>query len=107
MRTRETHINIRTTPQEKSKIERNAKRCGLSLSEYLRKLASGYEPKELPSFEYEELMRTIYDLYADFHETGDSQYADLLARVLLDLQAAISPAQMRCRDGNHKNLAGS
>ena len=45
MRKRETNINVRTTPQEKELFQRNAKLCCLSLSEYLRQLASGYEPK--------------------------------------------------------------
>ena len=45
MRKRETHISVRTTPQEKARFERNAKLCCLSLSEYLRQLANGYEPK--------------------------------------------------------------
>ena len=45
MRIRETHINVRTTPQEKERFQRNAKLCCLSLSEYLRQLANGHEPK--------------------------------------------------------------
>ena len=95
MRVRETHINVRTTHQEKAKIERNAKRCGLSLSEYLRKLANGYEPKPLPPLEYRELMNTVTDLYVNFNEWGETQYADMLVGVLLKMQAAITPEKRR------------
>lgn len=47
MRERAFGINIRVTAQEKSKIKRHAKRCGLTVSEYLRQLAKGHEPKDL------------------------------------------------------------
>ena len=38
-------INIRVTEKEKSKLENLAAYCGLSLSEYLRKLGLGFEPR--------------------------------------------------------------
>lgn len=41
-------IFVRVTLQEKIRIDRSAKSCGLSLSEYLRKRALGYEPKPIP-----------------------------------------------------------
>lgn len=95
MRTRETHINIRTTPQEKARYQRNAKRCGLPLSEYLRKLANGHEPKAAPPLEYLELVRLLTDIYNDFRETGEGMYSKLLANVLLDLQLAITPGNSK------------
>lgn len=51
MRTRNVGINIRVSEKEKEKIARNAKKTKLSISEYLRKLAVGHKPKELPSEE--------------------------------------------------------
>ena len=93
MRARETHINVRTTQKEKAHFERNARQCGLSLSEYLRKLASGYEPKALPPLDYGKLMRLITNLYIDFNETGQDQYAKLLINVLLEMQEAIAPGK--------------
>ena len=38
-------IELRVTPQEKKKIEQLAKKCCLSLSEYIRKRALGYAPR--------------------------------------------------------------
>ena len=46
MRKRSVGINVRVT--EKRKMTLMAKRCGLSLSEYLRQRALGYEPGEHP-----------------------------------------------------------
>ena len=44
MRKRSVGINVRVTVTEKRKMTLMAKRCGLSLSEYLRQRALGYEP---------------------------------------------------------------
>mgnify|MGYP000838372773 FL=1 len=44
MRERSVGINVRVSVTEKRKMTLMAKRCGLSLSEYLRQRALGYEP---------------------------------------------------------------
>ena len=44
MRKRSVGINVRVSVTEKRKMTLMAKRCGLSLSEYLRQRALGYEP---------------------------------------------------------------
>lgn len=64
-RQRNLGINIRVTPAEKKKIERNAKKCRLTVSEYLRKLAMNIEPKELPSKDIEESFLRINDVIND------------------------------------------
>jgi uncharacterized protein (DUF1778 family) len=47
-------IELRVTPQEKMKIEQLAKKCCLSLSEYIRKRALGYAPRTvLPGVFYD------------------------------------------------------
>ena len=44
MRKRSIGINVRVSVTEKQKMTLMAKRSGLSLSEYLRQRALGYEP---------------------------------------------------------------
>ena len=44
MRKRSVGINVRVTVTEKKKVTMLARKCGLSLSEYLRQRALGYEP---------------------------------------------------------------
>ena len=44
MRKRSVGINVRVSVTEKRKMTLMAKRCWLSLSEYLRQRALGYEP---------------------------------------------------------------
>ena len=48
MRKRSIGINIRVTVTEKKKVTMLARKCSLSLSEYLRQRALGYEPGGQP-----------------------------------------------------------
>ena len=41
------NLFVRVSEKEKNLIERNAERCGLSLSEYLRQRALGYMPRAI------------------------------------------------------------
>ena len=61
-RHRNLGINIRVTPEEKKKIERNARKSRLSVSEYLRQIAMKVEPKELPAKEIEESFLRINEV---------------------------------------------
>ena len=49
-------IDIRVTPNDKAKIQSNAKKCNLSMSQFIIKRALGYEPKAV-------LPRHFYDFY--------------------------------------------
>ena len=51
MRSRTVGINVRVTVTEKKKVTMLARKCGLSLSEYLRQRALGYEPGGHPPTE--------------------------------------------------------
>ena len=48
MRKRSVGINVRVTVTEKKKVTMLARKCSLSLSEYLRQRALGYEPGGQP-----------------------------------------------------------
>ena len=49
MRNRTVGINVRVTPAEKRRMASAARRCGLTLSEYLRQRALGYTPQFHPT----------------------------------------------------------
>ena len=53
-RERNVGINIRVTLGEKRKIESSAKKCKPNVSEYIRQVATGTEPKALPAKEIED-----------------------------------------------------
>lgn len=61
-RKRNVGINIRVTPEEKKNIERNAKKCRLNISEYLRQIAMKNVPKELPAKEIEDSFLRINEV---------------------------------------------
>ncbi len=48
---RTERLDIRLSVSEKAAVQRKAKACGLSISEYVRKRALGYEPRAAPSDE--------------------------------------------------------
>ena len=62
MRNRTVGINVRVSVTEKRKMTLMAKRCGLSLSEYLRQRALGYEPGEHPSKEVFDVLDKLDDI---------------------------------------------
>jgi integrase len=64
-RKRNFGINIRVTPEEKEKIERNARKCRLSVSEYLRQIAMKKQPKELPSEEMIQSLMRLRNVISD------------------------------------------
>ena len=55
---KDKRIELRVTHADKAKIERLAKICGLSLSEYLRQRALGYAPRAVQP-----------DVFFGFHQT--------------------------------------
>ncbi len=65
MTERSNSIYTRVTPQEKQKITDKARKCGLTLSEYIRQRCLGYAPREVPPNIY-------YDLCAKLDEARNS-----------------------------------
>ena len=65
MRNRTVGINIRVTVTEKKKVTMLAKKCCLSLSEYLRQRALGYEPGRHPPKE-------VFDVLGKIDEMAES-----------------------------------
>ena len=62
MRKRSVGINVRVSVTEKRKMTLMAKRCGLSLSEYLRQRALGYEPGGHPPKEVFDVLDKIDEI---------------------------------------------
>ena len=65
MRNRTVGINVRVTVTEKKKVTMLARKCSLSLSEYLRQRALGYEPGGHPPKE-------VFDVLDRLDEIAES-----------------------------------
>lgn len=46
---KDVRIAVRVTVKEKDKIQSKARKCGLSVTEYVKQRALGYEPRAVPS----------------------------------------------------------
>ena len=62
MRKRSVGINVRVSVTEKKKVTMLARKCGLSLSEYLRQRTLGYEPGGHPSKEVFDVLDKLDDI---------------------------------------------
>ena len=62
MRKRSVGINVRVSVTEKKKVTMLAKKCGLSLAEYLRQRALGYEPGGHPPKEVFDILDKLDEI---------------------------------------------
>ena len=72
MKEKKNSIYVRVTEKEKVRIENKAKKCGLSVSEYLRKRALGYSPKSLlpeSFYEFTEKLGVLYEALGTLNST--------------------------------------
>ena len=80
---RTERLDIRVSENEKSAITRKAKACGLSVSEYVRKRALGYEPRAAPSDELLSFTSALIEL------ANKNESSDAVGRTALELLADI------------------
>ena len=57
---RTMRLDLRVSLQEKKKIESTAKKCGISVSEYMRQRALGFSPRGIPPVEWYSIMNHLY-----------------------------------------------
>ncbi len=97
-RVRTQGVNIRLTDQEKKRLLRNARRCKLSVSEYIRQLVNDREPIELPSDRF-------YELCWQMEQQLDAGSAD--KERLKQLLGKLRKIYEEQTDGNHEDMARS
>ena len=81
MKERINSIYVRVTEKEKIRIKNKAEKCGLTISEYLRKRALGYSPKALLPESFYEFSSKLGEVY----EKLDSGYSTELEEKILSL----------------------
>ena len=72
LKERKVQLKMRATEKEKVRIENKAKKCGLPVSEYLRKRALGYSPKALlpeSFYEFTEKIGILYEALGTLNST--------------------------------------
>ncbi|MCQ4022096.1 MULTISPECIES: hypothetical protein [unclassified Ruminococcus] len=84
MRSKTQGINVRVTPAEKEKLNESAFYCGLSLSEYLRRLGLGKDVKAATNEKIYKTFRLIGQLKKDLDSLEKSEILHRLS-VIEDL----------------------
>ena len=83
MRSKTLGINVRVTSAEKEKLSENAFYCGLSLSEYLRRLGLGKNVKAATDEKIYKAFRLLKQLKSD---TGLLEKDEIIRRIDLVLE---------------------
>ena len=78
MRNRTFGINIRVSEKEKKRIENFAKKCRLSVSEYMRQLANGHTPNEIPSDNFYRVSHDLEMMISEYKNKNDDTMAKML-----------------------------
>ena len=90
-------INIRVTEKEKAQLDKLAQKCGLSLSEYLRKRGLGYEPGPL-------LDSRFYDVYSKLCEISNLPLQPDTEAVLITILNDLQQNLFLPRKQTHKEI---
>ena len=78
---RTERLDIRLSVSEKTAIQRKANACDLSVSEYVRKRALGYEPRSAPSDELLSFTSALIEL------VNKNEASEVVERTALELLA--------------------
>ena len=81
MKERKVQLKFRVTEKEKVRIQNKAKKCGLSVSEYVRKRALNYAPKALLPESFYEFTENLGALYEALGRLNSTE----LQKAVLDL----------------------
>ena len=85
MKKNDTRLQLRLSQKEKDKIERDAKRCGMSVSRYVRQCCLGKEPRGRPPDVFWELLDALYAITALLPIPEQER----LSMLILQLQEAV------------------
>lgn len=85
MKKNDTRLQLRLSLKEKEKMERNARRCGMSVSGYVRQCCLGREPKSRPPDVFWELLEELYAITVLLPIAEQERLSELI----LQLQEAV------------------
>ena len=112
MRKRDVHVQLWLNQKEAEALTRNAERCRLTQSTYLRHLIMGYAPREAPPPDYYAMMQQMYHVGRSLNQIAtkahvlnviDAQRYDesihMLEKTILKIEdAVIIPQEMEMEE---------
>lgn len=81
MKKNDTRLQLRLSLKEKEKIERNAQRCGISVSGYVRQCCLGREPRTRPPNVFWELLNELYSIVTLLPKPEQERLSGLILRL--------------------------
>ena len=81
MKENDTRLQLRLSLKEKEIIERNARRCGMSVSGYVRQCCLGKEPRTRPPDAFWELLEELYTITALLPMPEQQRLSGLILRL--------------------------
>ena len=112
LRRRDVHIQLWLNEKEAEALSRNADRCRLTQSAYLRHLIMGYVPREAPPLDYRAMMQQIYHVGRSLNQIAakahvlnvvDTQRYDesvrMLENAILKIEDAVIVPQKMEKEG--------
>jgi hypothetical protein len=81
MKKNDTRLQLRLSLKEKEKIERNAQRCGMSVSGYVRQCCLGREPKDRPPDVFWELLSELRSIATLLPKPEQERLSGLILRL--------------------------
>lgn len=88
MRSRRHHVQFWLDDQEAKTLETKLRRCGLTLSAYMRHYINGYTPKDSPPPDYYAMIQELYDMRTSLdrllHEARSQGFSPKKFEVLND-----------------------
>ena len=104
MRNRTIGINVRVTENEKKKLQRNAKKCNLNLSSYLRKSGLKKEIYSIPDEELRKIYAGIVELKNEFPYMSNEEIKEKIAKMQNDFLDIYNHKKDGDDNGNNENM---
>lgn len=100
MKEKATEICIRVSENEKKKLQRSAKKSGLSLSSYLRKVGLKEEIYSIPDKEFYKIYVAISDLKTEIFNINIYEINSKLEQIKRDFLSIYNSKKVGGSDGN-------
>ena len=95
MKERVNSIYVRVTEKEKQRIKNKADKCGLTLSEYIRKRVLGYSPKALLPESFYEFSGKLGDLYEQLNKGYSTELEERILSLIDEIQLKLLSAERK------------
>jgi len=81
MRTENARLELRLSREDKARIEKAAKKCGVSVKEYVLRCCKGKEVRAKPPEEFWQILNRLYGYCDHIDEEEQMEFAELILKL--------------------------